>query len=1009
MRCFITGDRVNTANAGSLSTRWPFVIFLGRGLGQTGQIGPKPIQKTMGNLRRRWLAAGCCVWLWGGAAGAQVGPIAPDGTLPEPSRIQTTGDTIQIDGGTRSGGNLFHSFERFSVPEGMTAWFNTGAEVQNAITRVTGGQGSEILGTLRANGSTNLFLLNPNGILFGPNAQLQLGGAFWASTAEGLVFGDGVTFDAGRSGGPPLLSSQVPLGLQLGQQPAPIRLLGSLVVAPTQRLSLVGGAIDLAGGRAVAPQGQIDLISAAGGTVRWQTNGPIGLGTAQRSGVINLDQQAAIDASGPGGGLLNLQAGQVAILNGSTVTALTQGEINGRGIAIGANQVVVAGIDPTGQQPSAIVTDTSGSGRGGSIVIEANRFNTQGPALLSASTFASGQGGDIDVRATEAITLSGLGLQFVNEVIVGGSLVGQITPEVRIAGLYINTAGLGNGGSIRLNTSNLTVADGAVVFAPTFGTARGGDIIIDAEQMNAASSLISTGNARESTGEGGTLTIRAGSLLVQGGALLVTVNLGNGPGGALTVQVRDGIEIKDAVPLASVASGIFTNTIAGNGRGGAMLIETNTLTVRDGAFIGGQSGANIRIGVFPVGGVPGEITIRAARQIDLIGSSGDRLFSSGIATDTFTEYPAGNVLIETPFLRVLDGATLSSSSLGLGQGGDITIKADRMEISGRSADGFRSGLLAVSGRADLPQITATGNSGSLNLQVGDLVIRNQGEIAVNSSLTGDAGSLSITGDRLRLENGNITANTASGRGGNIDVQVNTLQMLAGSSIATNAVRSDGGNIRFQLSSLAALQNSDITANAQAGRGGRVEIQADTVVGTAFRQQLTPQSDITATSGLGANFSGAVQINTQNFNDESGLIDLPEDTLDPTAAIIIGCAADEGNRFVVTGRGGVPAEPDQPASSAGAYWDDVRWLSGNLTGEATGTPDRAIAPNPPDRPVPTAALSEPVSESAPEPVSEPIIEAQGWVTRANGSIALVANPATPQLGFPLNCRQFRQPH
>jgi len=949
----------------------------------------------------QWAALGGG-WLLtiGGPAMAQVGPIGPDRTLPEPSRIQTIGDTIQIDGGTRSGGNLFHSFEQFSVPEGITAWFNTAADVQTAIARVTGRQASEILGTLKANGATNLFLLNPNGIVFGPNAQLQVGGAFWASTADGLTFDDGTIFAAGRSGDPPLLSSRVPVGLQLGQQPASIRVLGTLAVAPTQRLALVGGAIELPGGKAVAPQGRIDLVSAAGGVVRWQPAGAIDLGTAQRGGAIALGQQAAVDVSGPGSGAIALQGGQVTIQDGSTVTALTQGPIDGGGVTIGADQLAIAGSDPTGQKPSAIATDTTGAGRGGDITITTGTLTTQGPALLSASTFGPGPGGNIQVTATEAIALSGIGFRFVNEAIVGGSLVGLLTPDIRLGGLYTNTAGLGDGGSIRLSTPNLTLANGAILFTPTFGAARGGSIAIDAEQINAASSLIATGNSVKSTGAGGTLTIQTGSLLVQGGTLLLTVTLGDGPGGALTVRARDRIEIRDTVPGASVASGIFTNTIVGRGQGGSMLLETGDLVVSDGAFIGAQSGANIRIGLFPVGGIPGNITIRARNQINLIGTSGDGIFSSGVATDTFTDNPAGNVVIETPRLQILAGATLSSSSVGLGRGGDITVRADRMEIDGQSGDGFRSGLLAVSGRDDLPQITATGDSGSLNLQVKNLEIRNDGQITVSSSLTGDAGSLTITGDRLRLDRGSIVADTASGRGGNIAVQVNTLQMLDGSSIATNAVRSDGGNIRFDLSSLAALQNSDITANAQAGRGGRVEIQADTVLGTAFRPQLTPESDITATSGLGANFSGAVQINTQNFNDESGLIDLPEDTLDPTAAIILGCAADEGNRFVVMGRGGVPSEPDAPSASAGVYWDDLRW-----PGEGTAT---AIAP-----PAREAEIDRPSpgdqDPATPTPLHPPLVEAQGWVTRANGSIALIAAPPGEFSLKPIDCRQLRRAH
>ncbi|TAD79581.1 MAG: filamentous hemagglutinin N-terminal domain-containing protein [Oscillatoriales cyanobacterium] len=939
------------------------------------------------NIQKLLVLSGLGWWGLCGAVVAQTAPIAPDNTLPQPSQVQTNGQTLQIHGGTRSGGNLFHSFERFSVPEGFTAWFNTSADVQNAIARVTGTQASEILGTLKANGATNLFLLNPNGIVFGPNAQLQLGGAFTVSTADGLILADNTTFWAGRSGDRPLLSASVPVGLQLGQQPGPIDVRGTLVAAPGQSINLVGGSVQFAGGRVVAPQGQIELVSAAGGTVQWQADRTLALGTARRSGSIALSQQSAIDVSGPGSGAIGLQASDVSIQGGSTVTALTQGDVDGGGVTVRADRMALVGANPSGDQPSAIVTDTSGAGRGGNIAIDTGILTTQGTALLSASTFGPGPGGNITLRASEQIALSGIGLELINEFIVGGSLAGQLPPTFRLGGAFTNTAGLGPAGSIALQSPRIDL-QGAILFSPTFGAASGGSIVLNAETVNLSGSLIATSNARNSTGVGGALTIETGSLLVKDGTLVLSVTLGDGPGGALTVRARDRIEAQGAVPGAAVASGIFTNTITGNGRGGDMVIDTDTLVVRDGAFVGGQSGANIRIGLFPAGGIPGSIVIRARRQVDLIGTSGDGIFSSGVATDTFTANPAGNVLIETPILQILGGATLSSSAVGLGRGGDITVRADRMDIDGQSADGFRSGLLAVSGREDLSQITATGDSGSLNLQVRDLEIRNGGLITVSSSLTGDAGSLNITGDRLRLENSAIIANTAAGRGGNIDLRIRSLQMLDGSSIATNALRSDGGNIRFDVSSLAALQNSDITANAQAGRGGRVEIQAETVLGTAFRPQLTSDSDITATSGLGANFSGAVQISTQNFNDESGLVDLPEDTLDPTAAIILGCAADEGNRFVVTGRGGIPQDPDLPTSSTGAYWDDLRWPDADRAAEL-------------DRPM----IAQSPTPASPPATAAPVVEAAGWVNQADGSVALVASGSLPPLPL-IDCRQLR---
>lgn len=146
--------------------------------------------------------------------------IIPDGTTS--TTVNEDGNNFTIEQGDRVGDNLFHSFNEFSVPTLGAAVFNNAGDIANIFSRVTGGSISSIDDLLGAKGTANLYLINPNGIIFGENASLNLGGSFFASTADSLLFEGDTEFSAVNPQATPLLEVSIPIGARFRDNPGNI-------------------------------------------------------------------------------------------------------------------------------------------------------------------------------------------------------------------------------------------------------------------------------------------------------------------------------------------------------------------------------------------------------------------------------------------------------------------------------------------------------------------------------------------------------------------------------------------------------------------------------------------------------------------------------------------------------------------------------------------------------------------------------------------------------------------
>ena len=255
------------------------------------------------------------------SAGPVQAQIVTDGSVGP--KVSLRGGQIEIgaDLGTRRGGNLFHSFEKFGIAPGQTATFTGPGDIRNVISRVTGGEASKIDGTLASRvGQADLYVLNPAGVLFGPNARLDVPGSLHVSTAPELRFADGARFSAVDKTGSGLTVAPPEAFGFLDQTPGRITVDQSrLQLTPGKTFSLVGGDIDLVGGT-IAVAGGSPLGSpnagAAFNAVSVASAGEVrvsdGAVDAARLGSIRIANQQ-ITTSGNGGGSVRIRAGALTV------------------------------------------------------------------------------------------------------------------------------------------------------------------------------------------------------------------------------------------------------------------------------------------------------------------------------------------------------------------------------------------------------------------------------------------------------------------------------------------------------------------------------------------------------------------------------------------------------------------------------------------------------------------------------------------------------------------------
>jgi filamentous hemagglutinin family protein len=854
---------------------------VGRGDGVTRCAAPRIAEK-----RRAFLLGTAALFLALAAISDAVAQVRTDGSVGPPAQtLPGPNHAITPDLGQQVGGNLFHSFSTFNLATGETATFSGPNTVANIISRVTGGSPSSIDGTIKSTiAGANLFLLNPAGLMFGPNARLDVQGSFHASTADHLKFADGALFSASIPAGSSLTAAAPQAFGFLSANPAPIGVYGSVLQVPAHSdVSLVGGPIQIAGGVIQAPAGRANIVAVAGAseigvdpagsTATRRPMGSISMSNGAsvdvtdysganpggsisiRGGDIVFDGSAAARSwnasAAPGGGIVAEAGGTLVLAHGASITSAAFGSGDAGPVSVSAGTLNAS----AGGQ---IASRSVGAGRAGSVSVMADRLTidgTNGAGVLTGITSgvfpgSTGNAGQVTVQAGTLDLLAGGEISSGTAAAGNAGRVSVTADRLRIEGTNATGfAGItssavfgstGNAGEVTVVAGTVDVLAGGRIASTTASTGSAGSVSVAAGRLtidntNGGSLLtgITSGAFAGSTGNAGQVTVQAGTLDVLAGGEISSGTAGAGNAGRISVTA-DRLRIDGTNSTGSFA-GITSSAVPGaTGSAGAVAVTAGTLDVLAGGQIASSTAGTGHAGTVAV----------TADQLTIDDSANGGGLLTGINSNALAGSAgnAGTVSVHAGTLSVLAGGQISSSTVGAGDAGTVYVTADQLTVDGTNGLRFLTGIIssAVQG--------STGNAGAVTVNAGTLNLLDGGEIATTTAGPGNAGSISVTANGLAVDGSNaglaltgITSGTvfgSTGNAGQLSVQAGTLSVRAGGEISSGTAGSgraggvlvtadqltvDGVNVVGAFAGVTSSAFSGSTGNA-----GDVTVRAGTV-------------------------------------------------------------------------------------------------------------------------------------------------------------------------------------
>ncbi|MDB6169806.1 MAG: filamentous hemagglutinin family outer membrane protein [Verrucomicrobia bacterium] len=804
---------------------------------------------------------------------------------------------IRATMGKQVGGNLFFSFAAFGLATNESATFggpfSDATSVQNILARVTGGSTSSIDGTIRSQiPGANLYLINPAGVLFGPNARLDVSGSFAVSTADYLRLADDARFDVANAAHDlTLTAAPVSAFGFLTAAAAPVSVSGSqLATRPGADFTVVGGNLTLHAATLAAPSARLALVSvAAGGEVPASMDALAALPAHVLSamGRIELRNHASVQIDGDGGGALVLRGGQLQLEGGSTVQSRNLGAAAGGDVDVrltdsllihdGQIRANVLGTGPGGkvrvEAPSIVVDGgmtslAAGSeayigiianvaeganGAGGDVLVTADEISLLGTASISAATFGNAPAGNVSVTAS-TVTIDGRG-----------------SPKRTEISSRVESAGFAHAGNVVVSVrENLSLLGGGQIAADTSGHGDAGSVrvsastlLIDGQGLGSFTGISSDVNTT-GHGHGGPVMVSSNDLVILGHGQITADIRGVGDAGSVDVTaVRLRVDGQGINLFTGISSGVATT---GHGHGGPVMVSSNDLVILGGGQIAADTSGHGDAG-----------SVRVSASTLLIDGQGLGSFT-GISSDVNKtgHGHGGPVMVSSNDLVILGHGQITADIRGVGDAGTVAVASARLRLDAQGVNFF-------TGISSDVATTGIGHGGAVTVRSEDLVILGRGQITADIYGVGDAGSVEVTAPRLRVDGQGIDSHTGIfsdvystgvGHGGAVTVRSEDLVIANhGQIVADSFGHGDAGSVNITARNLSITQKvfgstpilfTGISAEGTENAGGNITVLATniivdgpgnpTLLGALAGTPITGIEAITSGAGRGGNIT-----------------------------------------------------------------------------------------------------------------------------------------------------------